>query len=412
MHNQEDQNYHPLDGAKIIDNNSFHKKAKHKIVLVNYSSLDVINIDFFVLEEDEAYWNFVGNLNKCDFAKEIGLNPKVQLRKAAYVAYKADLPKDISIFATVKNNDMYFFVLEKSNKILGRAISFDAIKDSVEDGLYKLDATVQARKYEDNIRVKNAPNCIIMAVSPELGTWEVVGYVERGKFKKLFKGDIDELSTHWVIQVLEAQRDYTISAYAKHDDLYINFVSNASYEEYESESYEDEGYETKSDYDEDYELDNSNEEESDDEFEVFNPETYSDKSNIISIDGKKYYKLVTNQWNARIELNKKFDLSSYSTLNVEFMMENSSSNQVVFVFSDGNQTVAKISDTPPSNTNVEYNTAFGKNNYSEDTNYDGIGDIPCTSNELYEILVFVQEKINWTAIDDVEIYIGKITATY
>ena len=145
------------------------------------------------------------------------------------------------------------FDIEKSNKILGRAISFDAIKDSVEDGLYKLDATVQARKYEDNIRVKNAPNCIIMAISPELGTWEVVGYVERGKFKKLFKGDIDELSTHWVIQVLEAQRDYTISAYAKHDDLYINFVSNASYEEYESESYDDEDYETKSDYDEDYE---------------------------------------------------------------------------------------------------------------------------------------------------------------
>ncbi len=402
----------PLDGAKIIDNNSFHKKAKHKIVLVNYSSLDVINIVFFVLEEDEATWNFVGNLNKCDFAKEIRLNPTVQLRKADYVAYKADLPKDISIFATVRNNDMYFFVLEKSNKILGRTISFDAIKDSVEDGLYKLDATVQARKYEDNIRVKNAPNCIIMAVSPELGTWEVVGYVERGKFKKLFKGDIDELSTHWVIQVLEAQRDYTISAYAKHDDLFINFVSNASYEEYESESYEDEGYETKSNYDEDYELDNSNEEESDDEFEVFNPETYSDKSNIVSIDGKKYYKLVTNQWNARIELNKKFDLSSYSTLNVEFMMENSASNQVVVIFSDGNQTVAKISDTPPSNTNVEYNTAFGKDNYSEDTNYDGIGDIPCTSNELYEILVFVQEKINWTAIDDVEIYIGKITATY
>lgn len=94
------------------------------------------------------------------------------------------------------------------------------------------------------------------------------------------------------------------------------------------------------------------------------------------------------------------------------MMENSASNQVVVVFSDGNQTVAKISDTPPSNTNVEYNTAFGKDNYSEDTNYDGIGDIPCTSNELYEILVFVQEKINWTAIDDVEIYIRKITATY
>lgn len=243
----------PLDGAKIIDNNSFHKKAKHKIVLVNYSSLDVINIDFFVLEEDEATWNYVGNLNKCDFAKEISLNPKVQLRKADYVAYKADLPKDISIFATVRNNDMYFFVLEKSNKILGRTTSFDAIKDSAEDGLYKLDATVQARKYEDNIRVENAPNCIIMAVSPEVGTWEVVGYVERGKFKKLFKDDIDELSTHWVIQVLEAQRDYTISAYAKHDDLYINFVSNASYEEYESESYEDEDYETKSDYDEDYE---------------------------------------------------------------------------------------------------------------------------------------------------------------
>lgn len=113
-----------------------------------------------------------------------------------------------------------------------------------------------------------------------------------------------------------------------------------------------------------------------------------------------------------MELKKKYDLSSYSTLNVEFMMENSASNQVVVVFSDGNQTVAKISDTPLSNTNVEYNTPFGKDNYSEDTNYDGIGDIPCTSNELYEILVFVQEKINWTAIDDVEVYIGKITAEY
>ena len=45
------------------------------------------------------------------------------------------------------------------------------------------------------------------------------------------------------------------------------------------------------------------------------------KLNIVSIDGKKYHKLVTDQWNTRIELNKKFDLSSYSTLNVEFMIE-------------------------------------------------------------------------------------------
>ena len=86
------------------------------------------------------------------------------------------------------------------------------------------------------------------------------------------------------------------------------------------------------------------------------------KLNIVSIDGKKYYKLVTNQWNARIELNKKFDLSSYSTLNVEFMMELVTSLVLQMNY-------------------MKFQFLFKK-------------------------------KINWTAIDDVEIYIGKITATY
>lgn len=396
-----------LEGAKFIDNNSFNKKAKHNIVLVNYSSLDVIDIDFFVLEEGEKTWNFVGNLNKCDFAKEIKLNPKIKMRNAEYIAYKAELPNNIELFADVRNNDMYFFILEKSNKVLGRTVSFGKIKDSVDEGLYKFDATVQARKYEDNIRVKNAPKCIIMAVSPELGTWEVVGYVDRGKFKKLFKGDIDELSTSWVIQVLERDRDYTVTAYAKHDDLYISFTRNGGFE------YE-EDYEVEAEYDEDYEVEEESSYENDyddSEVVVFDPARIVENPNVVEINGKYYYKLNVSGWGTCIDFDQKYDLPSHKNISVDFLIEDSDSNQVVGFFSDGSSNVGKVVSIYKSGVAENLSSAFGSaGNFTEDTNYDGTVDYYCSSSSLKRLQVFVQETTNWTPLD-VIVYVGTVTVT-
>lgn len=195
-----------------------------KISFVNYSGLNEIDIEFFIYKETE--WVSAGKITECPFTKEIKLATKESFSKIFYVAYKCNLPADKRIFVDSSSRELVFYVLEASNTAFKTTSPFSDVKEDPANGFYKFDTTVQRRHYEEDVRVKNAPKCIIMFQSPKLPTWEIYGIVDGGKLKVVtsYHKDIDRCLPYWIISVCEEHKAYTIVPYTKHNDLYFEFA--------------------------------------------------------------------------------------------------------------------------------------------------------------------------------------------
>ncbi|MBO4728986.1 MAG: SHOCT domain-containing protein [Spirochaetaceae bacterium] len=207
------------------------------IVLLNYSGLNEINIEFSVCEDSD--WESIGSITTCPFAKEVKLSTKVNFSKVHYVGYKCNLPSDKKIFVYVDGRTLMFYVLEASNTALKKSAPFSDIKEDTANGFYKFDTTVQRKHYEKDVRVKNAPKCIILFQMPKTGLWEVYGIVNEGKLKVVtsYHKDIDRCQPYWIISVCEEHKSFQITAYTKHNDLCFDF--SGQYETDESDNSED-----------------------------------------------------------------------------------------------------------------------------------------------------------------------------
>nr|WP_318659126.1 hypothetical protein [uncultured Treponema sp.] len=209
------------DGT-VVSLSDYSDKLKDFIRVSNFSSLDNIEIEFFIYKESE--WKSIGKISACPFGTEITLKTKEKFKKIEYVAYKTQIPDNKIIFVDIRNHDLMLYVLEKTNSIFGSFIPFRKINDTPSNGIYKFDTSEQRRHYEEYIRPVNAPDCIIMFLSPEYNSWDVFGYVKNKKFTAFYSEDIDDYEPYWIIQVIENHKFYNISAFAKNDDLYFKFI--------------------------------------------------------------------------------------------------------------------------------------------------------------------------------------------
>lgn len=210
-----------FEEGTVISLNDYSQKFKDNIILVNYSGLNEIDIEFSIFKDSK--WISIGKITSCPFGNGVRLTTKEKFKNINFVAYKVSLPNDKKIFTEVRHHDLRFFILETSNTYFGQATDFSTIKESPSNGIYKFDTTAQRRDYEDDIRVQNAPKSIIMFKSPEYGTWDVYATISGNKVDTDYHDDIDDYPPYWIIQVLEEHKYYTISAFSKRDDLNFSF---------------------------------------------------------------------------------------------------------------------------------------------------------------------------------------------
>ncbi|NLC93007.1 MAG: SHOCT domain-containing protein, partial [Treponema sp.] len=216
-------------GGTVVSVKDFSETFKDNIVLVNYSNLDNIDIEFSIYKDSN--WQNIGNITSCKFGDKVTLPTKEKLKGILFFGYKANLPKDKKIFIDVRNHDLNFYILESTNNVFGTSTQLSNIKQNPSNGIYKFDTTEQRRDYEDNIKIEGSPTCIIMFPSPNYGTWDVFGFVINGKLKTFYDEDLDDYSPYWVIQVLDENKFYDISAYSKRSDLYFRFSKTDSIKE-------------------------------------------------------------------------------------------------------------------------------------------------------------------------------------
>ena len=211
-----------LDDGNVISLREYSDSFRDKIMVINYSSLTEIDIDFYIYKDSD--WKNIGKISKCPLGEDSPLITKEKFKKIDYVAYKSSSLSDKRVYVDIRNHDLKLFILETSNTFFGSAKSFSDIRANQSIGIYKLDTDQQRRNYEDNLRVENAPKSIIMFQAPDSGSWDVYGIVENGKLRTFYGDDIDDYAPYWIIQVLDEYKYYNISAYAKHSDLYFKFV--------------------------------------------------------------------------------------------------------------------------------------------------------------------------------------------
>ena len=211
-----------FENGTVISLSDYSENFKDKILLINYSSLNEIEIDFNIYKDSN--WVNIGKITECTFGSEIKLITKEKFKNINFIGYKCDLPDDKKIIADIRHHDLRLFILEKSNNCFGKANDYSSIKDSPSNGIYKFDTTEQRRNYEDNLNVQSAPKCIIMFKSPDYGTWDVYATAFGNNVNNYYHDDIDDYSPYWIIQILEEHKYYTISAFSKHDNLNLDPV--------------------------------------------------------------------------------------------------------------------------------------------------------------------------------------------
>lgn len=218
-----------FENGTVISLSTYSEKFKDSIILTNYSSLSEIEIEFSIFKDSK--WISIGKITECPFGNEVKLITKEKLNNTAFVGYKVNLPNDKNIVADIRHHDLRLYIIESSNVYFGSAKDFSTVIESPSRGLYKFDTTEQRRDYEDNMRVQNAPKSIIMFRSPDYGTWDVYATVSGNKVNNYFHDDIDDYKPYWIIQVLDEHKYYTISAFAKNDNLCFNFQKTDYIEE-------------------------------------------------------------------------------------------------------------------------------------------------------------------------------------
>lgn len=218
--------------GKVIDLKDYPQKFNDKIILVNYSSLEQIRIDFSVYLEND--WRSIGTISTCPFGENTRLATKERIKKIEYIGYKTELPANIKIVTDISHHDLYLYILETSNKYFGTSKIFSDNSNDPKNGIYCFNTTAQRKNYEDNVKIENGAKSIIMFLSPDTGVWDVYGIISNGKFKSFYSDDIDDFEPYWIIQVLDEHKYYNISASAKHSDLYFSFKKAEPF--YESNS--------------------------------------------------------------------------------------------------------------------------------------------------------------------------------
>ena len=205
------------DGVVIKSDNTTN------ITLMNYSALNEIDIEFCVYKDSD--WVSAGKITECPFGKEVLLSSKESLNKTDYIAYKCKLPADKKFYIDSKGSRLTFYLLEASNVAFKSQDSFAGIKEDPANGLYKFDTMKEKKRYENEVRVKNAPRCIIMFQRPKSTIWEVYGTAsgDKIKVKTSYHKDIDRCDPYWIISICEDHKDYAIAAYTKHNDLCFEF---------------------------------------------------------------------------------------------------------------------------------------------------------------------------------------------
>ena len=194
-----------------------------QITLINYSGLNEIDMEFCLCKDSE--WKNAGKITECPFGKEVRLASKEYINKVDFVAYKCNLPADKKFAIDLSNGKLTFYVDEASNTVLSSGVSFVAITEDPANGLYKFDTIKQRSRYENEVRVKNAPRCIIMFQKPKSTKWEVYGYATGDKIKVVtsYHKDIDRCEPYWVVSICEDHKAYAIATYTKHNDLCFEF---------------------------------------------------------------------------------------------------------------------------------------------------------------------------------------------
>ena len=227
-----------LENGTVISLSDFSEKFKDNIILINYSSLNEIDIDFNIYRDSN--WVNIGKINGCPFGNEVRLITKEKFKNINYIGYKCNLPKDKIIIPDIRHHDLMLYIVESSNIFFGKANDYNSIKESPSNGIYKFDTTEQRRDYEDNVKVQNAPKCIIMFKSPDYGTWDVYATASGNNVNNYYQDDVDDYSPYWIIQVLEEHKYYTISAFSERDDLNFSFQETNFIEENNSDTQSEE----------------------------------------------------------------------------------------------------------------------------------------------------------------------------
>ena len=218
-----------FENGTVISINTYPEKFKDNIILTNYSSLAEIDIEFSIFKDSK--WFSVGKITGCPFGNEVKLLTKEKFKNIAFVGYKVNLPNDKKIVTDIRHHDLRLYIIESTNNYFGSAKDFSSVIESPSNGIYKFDTTEQRRDYEDDLRVQNAPKSIIMFKSPDYGTWDVYATVSGNKVNNYYHDDIDDYSPYWIIQVLDEHKYYTISAFAKSDNLNFTFQKTDYVEE-------------------------------------------------------------------------------------------------------------------------------------------------------------------------------------
>ncbi len=218
-----------LENGTVISLSDYSEKLKDNIILINYSSLNEIDVNLNIYRDSN--WVSIGKITECPFGNEVRLITKEKFKNINFIGYKCNLPKDKKIITDIRHHDLRLYIIETSNNCFGKANDYNSIKESPSNGIYKFDTTEQRRDYEDDVKVQNAPKCIIMFKSPDYGTWDVYASASGNIVNNYYHDDIDDYAPYWIIQVLEEHKYYTISAFPKRDNLNFTFQKTDFIEE-------------------------------------------------------------------------------------------------------------------------------------------------------------------------------------
>ena len=213
-----------FEGGTVINLKDFRNGFKDNILVTNYSSASSAKFEFYFYANEKESWKKAGEGDLPAFGSELKAYKKPNMKKPRYIAYVTNLSSDFRVVPAVENHDLKLYVFDSCATFAGTNVLFENIADSKEDGIIKLNTASRRANYEDNLRVVDAPNCVIYYVSPTSKLWEVFGVVRGGKLWSNYHDDIDEIEPYWIVQICGARKNYTIETYTKFDDLYLKFV--------------------------------------------------------------------------------------------------------------------------------------------------------------------------------------------
>ena len=236
-----------LENGTVISLSDY-PEFEDNIILVNYSSSSLIEIDFYIYKDSN--WVNIGKINEWLYiGNKEHLKTKETFWNVDYIGYKSNLPKDKRIAPCVQHDDLILNIVESSNNFLGKITDYNSIEESPSNGIYKFNVAEQMRdinlisslkqialkqiapkQIAPKLIVKNAPECIIMFKSPDChDIWDIYAVVHDGHIylnsvmHMYYDDEINEYSPYWIVQVLEDHKYYTISTLVKDDNLVFYF---------------------------------------------------------------------------------------------------------------------------------------------------------------------------------------------